>query len=84
MTSIINVGRPAVTPMEMSLYYVVNALGRGRKIEMLKGPFSTSAEAYDYLRTVNLVERAGTYVENTKMKVVMAIVGIVEVEKETK
>ena len=71
----------SAVPMEMSLYYVVNAPGRGRKIEMLKGPFSTSAEAYDYLRTVNLVERAGTYVENTKMKVVMASVGIIGVKE---
>ena len=70
-----------VTPMEMQLYYVVYAPGRGRKIEMLKGPFSTSAEAYRILRTINLVERAGTYVENTKMKVVMASVGIVGVKE---
>ena len=74
----------SAAPMEMSLYYVVNAPGRGRKIEMLKGPFGHSADAYAYLRTINLVERAGTYVENTKMKVVVASVGIVEVEKETK
>ena len=68
-------------PMEMSLYYVVYAPGRGRKTEMLKGPFGTSAEAYEYLRTINLVERAGTYVENSKMKVVMASVGIVGVKE---
>ena len=81
MTTVINVGRPAVTPMEMSLYYVVYVPGRGRKIEMLKGPFGTSAEAYAHLRTLNLVERAGTYVENTKMKVVMTSVGIVGVKE---
>ena len=68
-------------PMEMSLYYVVHAPGRGRKIEMLKGPFGHSADAYAYLRTINLVERAGTYVENSKMKVVMTSVGIVGVKE---
>ena len=68
-------------PMEMSLYYVIHVPGRGREIEMLKGPFGTSAEAYAHLRTINLVERAGTYVENTKMKVVMASVGIIGVKE---
>ena len=75
---------PSAAPMEMNLYYVVFDAGRGRKIEMLKGPFGTSAEAYANIRVINLVERAGTYVENTKMKVVMASVGIVKVEKETR
>ena len=68
-------------PMEMNLYYVIHVPGRGREIEMLKGPFGTSAEAYAHLRTINLVERAGTYVENTKMKVVMASVGIIGVKE---
>ncbi len=62
---------------EMGLYYVVYAPSRAGSVEMLKGPFGTSAEAYHILGTMNLVERAGTYVENTRMKVVRVSVGIV-------
>ncbi len=72
---------------EMGLYYIVYVPSRGNKtagVEMLKGPFGTSAEAYHILGTMNLVERAGTYVENPRMKVVRVSVGIVEQSKETK
>jgi hypothetical protein len=68
----------------MGLYYVVYVPSRGHSVEMLKGPFGTSAEAYDILGTMNLVERAGRYVENTRMKVVKVSVGIVHQLKETK
>jgi len=69
---------------EMGLYYVVYVPSRGHDVEMLKGPFGTSAEAYASLGTINLVERAGRYVENTRMKVVKVSVGIVHQPKETK
>lgn len=63
-------------PMEMSLYYVVYVPSRGRNVEMLKGPFGTHPEAYASLSTINLVERAGRYVKDTRMKVVMVSVGV--------
>ena len=69
---------------EMGLYYVVYVPSRGHDVEMLKGPFGTSVEAYHILGTMNLVERAGTYIENPRMKVVKVSVGIVEQPKETK
>jgi len=70
---------------EMGLYYVVYAPSSiAGSVEMLKGPFGTSAEAYHILGTMNLVERAGTYIENPRMKVVKVSVGIVEQPKESK